>query len=43
MSLWAQTRQLPNELKLQLKSLYEDIFPFDIRYYLSGWIEENLV
>lgn len=43
MAVWAQTALLSNELKLAVKQQYGEVFPLEIRHYLSHWLEEHLL
>lgn len=42
MSLWARTQQLQGELFAQVRSLYGDHFPIEVRHFLAPWIEEKM-
>lgn len=39
MSQWSQLQMLDSKYLEQVDQLYDDMFPMDIRQYLSKWIE----
>ncbi|XP_044268459.1 signal transducer and activator of transcription 5B isoform X2 [Tribolium madens] len=41
MSLWAKAQQLPPESLQQIRSIYGDHFPIEVRHYLAHYIEEK--
>lgn len=41
MSLWAKAQQLPPESLQQIRSIYGDHFPIEVRHYLAQYIEEK--
>ncbi|XP_043290168.1 signal transducer and activator of transcription 5B [Venturia canescens] len=42
MSLWAKAQQLPQEALQQVRSVYGEHFPIEVRHFLSSWIEEKM-
>ncbi|XP_015116346.1 signal transducer and activator of transcription 5B [Diachasma alloeum] len=42
MSLWAKAQQLPQESLQQVRSVYGEHFPIEVRHFLSSWIEEKM-
>ena len=42
-SLWDRTQRLPNEFFKQVEMVYGDHFPFEVRFQLALWIEENFM
>lgn len=42
MSLWAKAQQLPHESVQQIRAIYGEHFPIEVRHYLASWIEENM-
>ncbi|XP_046749375.1 signal transducer and activator of transcription 5B isoform X1 [Diprion similis] len=42
MSLWAKAQQLPPEALQQVRSVYGEHFPIEVRHFLSSWIEEKM-
>ena len=42
-SLWDRTQRLPNEFFKQVEMVYGDHFPFEVRFQLALWIEENFI
>lgn len=45
MSLWNQLLQLPPHVQAleKLQKIYGSCFPLEIRQYLSGWLESQLM
>lgn len=41
MSLWAKAQQLPAETIQQIRAIYGDHFPIEVRHFLAPWIEEK--
>uniref|UniRef100_V5G239 Signal transducer and activator of transcription n=1 Tax=Anoplophora glabripennis TaxID=217634 RepID=V5G239_ANOGL len=41
MSLWAKAQQLPAESLQQIRAIYGDHFPIEVRHYLAQYIEEK--
>uniref|UniRef100_A0A4W4HKB1 Signal transducer and activator of transcription n=1 Tax=Electrophorus electricus TaxID=8005 RepID=A0A4W4HKB1_ELEEL len=41
MALWHQLQQLDSSYLEQVDQLYDDVFPMEIRQYLSQWIESH--
>lgn len=41
MALWAKAQQLPSESMQQIRAIYGDHFPIEVRHYLAQWIEEQ--
>ena len=41
MSLWAKAQQLPGESIQQIKTVYGEHFPIEVRHCLAAWIEER--
>ncbi|KAJ8920971.1 hypothetical protein NQ315_015765 [Exocentrus adspersus] len=41
MSLWAKAQQLPPESLQQIRAIYGDHFPIEVRHYLAQYIEEK--
>ncbi|KAI4464232.1 signal transducer and activator of transcription [Holotrichia oblita] len=41
MSLWAQAQQLPHENIQQIRAIYGEHFPIEVRHFLAPWIEEK--
>lgn len=41
MALWAKAQQLPPENIQQIRSIYGNYFPLEVRHYLAQWIEEK--
>ncbi|XP_054272701.1 signal transducer and activator of transcription 5B isoform X2 [Macrosteles quadrilineatus] len=42
MSLWAKTQSLPETALRQIKALYGEHFPIEVRHFLAAWIEEKM-
>ncbi|XP_015432515.1 PREDICTED: LOW QUALITY PROTEIN: signal transducer and activator of transcription 5B [Dufourea novaeangliae] len=42
MSLWAKAQQLPQDALQQVRSVYGEHFPIEVRHFLSSWIEEKM-
>ncbi|XP_066595837.1 signal transducer and activator of transcription 5B [Prorops nasuta] len=42
MSLWAKAQQLAPEALQQVRSVYGENFPIEVRHFLSSWIEEKM-
>lgn len=42
MSLWAKAQQLPQEAMQQVRAIYGEHFPIEVRHFLAGWIEEKM-
>nr|KAF7389710.1 hypothetical protein H0235_018194 [Vespula pensylvanica] len=42
MSLWAKAQQLPQEALQQVRSVYGEHFPIEVRHFLSSWIEDKM-
>ncbi|XP_065076388.1 signal transducer and transcription activator isoform X2 [Ochlerotatus camptorhynchus] len=43
MSLWARVNQLPQPVLEQIRYIYGNSFPIEVRHYLAEWIEEKLL
>ncbi|XP_058444387.1 signal transducer and transcription activator isoform X3 [Malaya genurostris] len=43
MSLWARVQQLPQPVLEQIRYIYGNNFPIEVRHYLAEWIEERLL
>ncbi|XP_053682004.1 signal transducer and transcription activator isoform X2 [Sabethes cyaneus] len=43
MSLWARVSQLPQPVLEQLRYIYGENFPIEVRHYLAEWIENRLL
>jgi signal transducer and activator of transcription 5B len=41
MSLWAKAQQLPPDSLQQIRAIYGDHFPIEVRHYLAQYIEEK--
>lgn len=41
MSLWAKAQQLPPETIQQIRAIYGDHFPIEVRHFLAPYIEEK--
>ncbi|VEN37707.1 unnamed protein product [Callosobruchus maculatus] len=41
MSLWAKAQQLPPESLQQIRAIYGDHFPIEVRHYLAQYIEDK--
>ncbi|XP_052748046.1 signal transducer and activator of transcription 5B isoform X2 [Galleria mellonella] len=42
MSLWARAQQLPPECLQEVRSIYRDTFPIEVRHCLALWIENRV-
>ncbi|CAK1591703.1 unnamed protein product [Parnassius mnemosyne] len=42
MSLWARAQQLPQESLQQVRAIYGDHFPIEVRHCLATWIESRI-
>ncbi|XP_014280381.1 signal transducer and activator of transcription 5B isoform X2 [Halyomorpha halys] len=42
MSLWAKAQQLQGEALQQVRAVYGEHFPIEVRHFLAPWIEEKL-
>ncbi|XP_071451764.1 signal transducer and activator of transcription 5B isoform X2 [Hetaerina americana] len=42
MSLWAKAQRLPEEALQQVRAIYGEHFPIEVRHFLAGWIEEKM-
>ncbi|KAG8033982.1 hypothetical protein G9C98_008463 [Cotesia typhae] len=42
MALWAKAQQLPQEALQQIRSVYGEHFPIEVRHFLAAWIEEKM-
>ncbi|XP_017772136.1 PREDICTED: signal transducer and activator of transcription 5B isoform X2 [Nicrophorus vespilloides] len=42
MSLWAKAQQLPEEKLHQIRNIYGEHFPIEVRHYMAPWIEEKI-
>ncbi|KAF7994788.1 hypothetical protein HCN44_004260 [Aphidius gifuensis] len=42
MALWAKAQQLPPEALEQVRTMYGEHFPIEVRHFLSCWIEEKM-
>lgn len=42
MALWAKAQQLPEEALVQVRSVYGEHFPIEVRHFLASWIEEKM-
>lgn len=42
MSLWAKAQQLPSESLQQIRAIYGEHFPIEVRHFMASWIEENM-
>lgn len=43
MSLWARVNQLPPPVLEQIRYIYGNSFPIEVRHYLAEWIEDRLL
>ncbi|XP_055526067.1 signal transducer and transcription activator isoform X2 [Wyeomyia smithii] len=43
MSLWARVNQLPQPVLEQIRYIYGNNFPIEVRHYLAEWIEDRLL
>lgn len=41
MAMWAKAQQLPAESLHQIRTIYGEHFPIEVRHYLAAWIEEK--
>lgn len=41
MSLWAKAQQLPPETIREIRNIYGDHFPIEVRHFLAPYIEEK--
>lgn len=41
MSLWAKAQQLPADTLQQIRAIYGEHFPIEVRHFLAPWIEEK--
>lgn len=41
MALWAKAQQLPAESLQQIRAIYGEHFPIEVRHYLAQWIEDK--
>ncbi|XP_026271411.1 signal transducer and activator of transcription 5B isoform X3 [Frankliniella occidentalis] len=42
MALWARAQSLPPEALQQVRAIYTDRFPIEVRHFLASWIEEKM-
>lgn len=42
MSLWAKSQQLQGDSLQQVRTVYGDHFPIEVRHFLAPWIEEKM-
>ncbi|XP_034939786.1 signal transducer and activator of transcription 5B [Chelonus insularis] len=42
MALWTKAQQLPQQALEQIRSVYGEHFPIEVRHFLSSWIEEKM-
>lgn len=42
MALWAKAQTLPPEALQQVRAIYTDLFPIEVRHFLASWIEEKM-
>lgn len=42
MALWAKAQSLPPEALQQVRAIYTDRFPIEVRHFLASWIEEKM-
>lgn len=42
MSLWAKAQQLQGDTLLQVRSIYGEHFPLEVRHFLAQWLEEKM-
>ncbi|KAK6639420.1 hypothetical protein RUM43_007693 [Polyplax serrata] len=42
MSLWTKSQQLTGEALQQVRSLYGEHFPIEVRHFLAGWLEAKM-
>lgn len=43
MALWIKAQQLPPEALPQVRGIYGDHFPIEVRHFLAPWIEERVL
>lgn len=42
MALWTKSQQLTGEALQQVRSMYGEHFPIEVRHFLASWIEEKM-
>lgn len=42
MALWAKAQQLQGDALQQVRSVYGEHFPIEVRHFLAAWIEEKM-
>lgn len=42
MSLWAKAQQLQGDALQQVRAVYGEHFPIEVRHFLAPWIEEKM-
>lgn len=42
MTMWAQSQNLPPEIQMQIRAIYSEHFPIEVRHFLAHWIEEQM-
>jgi signal transducer and activator of transcription 5B len=42
MSLWTKAQQLTGDSLQQVRAVYGEHFPIEVRHFLAGWIEEKM-
>jgi len=42
MSLWTKAQQLTGDALQQVRAVYGEHFPIEVRHFLAGWIEEKM-
>lgn len=42
MSLWTKAQQLQGDALQQVRAVYGEHFPIEVRHFLAAWIEEKM-
>jgi hypothetical protein len=42
MALWAKAQQLQGDALQQVRAVYGEHFPIEVRHFLAAWIEEKM-
>lgn len=42
MSLWTKAQQLQGDALQQVRAVYGEHFPIEVRHFLASWIEEKM-
>lgn len=42
MAMWAEIQNLNSDIQVQIRGIYSEHFPIEVRHFLASWLEEQM-